>query len=268
MRRDIEIDNAPPDRKVAAKHFTLVYPDYIMKLSPGRFLKVMASLAVTALLNSSALAQDAKMREASVVALAGDARYSAGGGAFVPLAVGTKLNEGDAIKTGAGSHVDLDLGGNVGVMQLAPNSTFTVRTIRATRTPADVVTETDLDLKQGTLYFKVNRLAKAARFEISTPKGIAGIRGTAGSMTSDARLTLSEGMAGIAFPNNGGVDTFIVREKETVAPDDRPPHAAPDELIREIIEALRDAATHGIGRDIQPFVPPVEPFISPILPGN
>jgi hypothetical protein len=130
------------------------------------------------------------------------------------------------------------------------------------------VTETDLDLKSGALYFKVNRLAKAGRFEISTPKGIAGIRGTSGSMTADGQLTISEGMAGIAFPNNGGVDTFIVHEGETVGPTDRPPHAAPGQWLRDIVEALHDASTHGIGRDIRPFVPPLEPFISPALPGR
>lgn len=232
-------------------------------------MKVMASIAVTTLcVTFSASAQDARVRKASVTALAGDARYSSGGGAFVPLPVGTKLNEGDVIKTGGGSHVDIDLGDNVGVVQVAPNSTLTVRTIRSTHTAAENVTETDLNLGAGALYFKVNHLAKAGRFEISTPKGIAGIRGTAGSMTADGQLTISEGMAGVAYPNNGGVDTFIVHEGETVGPTDRPPHPAPGQWLRDIVEALRDAATHGIGRDIRPFVPPVEPFISPVLPGH
>jgi hypothetical protein len=238
-----------------------------MKLSLRLFLKVMASLAVTALLTFFASAQNASARETSVTALAGDARYSKGGGAFVPLSIGTKLSEGDVIKTGAGSHVDIDLG-DVGLMQLAPNSTFAVRSLKVTPTAADVVTETDLDLKSGAIYFKVNKLSKASRFEITTPKGIAGIRGSAGLMTADGQLTMTEGTAGIAYPNNGGVDTFIVHDGETVGPSDRPPHRASEEVLRDIAEALRDAATHGIGRDVQPFVPPLEPFISPVLPGK
>jgi len=238
-----------------------------MKLSPGLVLKVMASLAVVAL-SSSALAQNGATRNASVTALAGDVRYSKGGGAFVPLPVGAKLNEGDTIKTGASSHVDVNLGGNVGAIQLAPNSTCTIKTTKATQTAADVVTETDLDLKAGTVYFKVNKLSKASRYEISTPKGIAGIRGTAGSMTSDGRLTLAEGMSGVAYPNNGGVDTYIVHDKETVAPEDKPPHPASEQAIREIVDALRDASTHGMGLELQPFVPSLETFVSPTLPGH
>jgi hypothetical protein len=239
-----------------------------MKLSPGLVLKVMASLAVVAFSSSSVLAQKGGPRTASVTALSGDVRYSKGGAAYVPLPTGAKLNEGDTIKTGPSSHVNVNLGGNVGVIQLAPNSTCVVRTIKATPTAADVVTETDLDLKAGTVYFKVNKLSKASRYEISTPKGIAGIRGTAGSMSADGRLTLVEGMSGVAYPNNGGVDTYIVHDKETVAPDDKPPHAASEQALREIVDALRGATMEGLGIEFQPFVPSLEGFISPTLPGE
>jgi len=240
-----------------------------MKLNFDSSFKAMALVSLVALFTFPAVAQTAKKREANVLGLAGDARYSAGGGSFTPLSIGTKLREGDVIKTGAGSHVDIDLGDNVGLVQVAPHSTCAVRTMTTTQTGADTVTETDLDLKEGAVFFKVNKLAKASRFEITTPKGIAGIRGTSGSMTADGQLTVGEGMAGAAFPNAAGsVDTFIVNGGETVGPTDKPPHPAPGLWLRDIVEALRDAATHGIGRDIRPFVPPVEPFISTVLPGR
>lgn len=238
-----------------------------MKLSPGFSFKAMA-LAVAALVAIPVLAQNASTRVARVSALAGDVRYSTGGGAYVPVAIGTKLQEGDEIKTAAGSHVDIDMGDNVGMVQVAPNSVFKITTIRTTTTQAEKLTETELNLKSGAMYFKVNRLAKGSRYEISTPKGIAGIRGTSGYLTADGQLTIGEGMAGIAFPNNGGVDTFIVHDGETVGPNDKPPHAASSDVLRDIVDALRDATTHGIGHDIQPFVPGVEPFISPTLPGR
>ena len=239
-----------------------------MKLSPGFSFKAMASLAIALLATLPAVAQNAVKRPVTVSALAGDVRYSSGGGAFVPAAIGTKLQEGDEIKTAAGSHADLDMGGNVGFVQVAPSSSLKVTTNRATDTPADKVTETELNLTKGAMYFKVNRLAKGSRYEITTPKGIAGIRGTTGYLTADGQLTIGDGMAGIAFPNNGGVDTFIVHAGETVGPNDRPPHPAPGQILRDIVEALRDAVNHGIGINLQPFVPPVEPFISPTLPGR
>jgi hypothetical protein len=252
----------------ALNTFTLEHPDYVMKLSPESFLRVMASLVVAAVMVAPASAQNTKSREAMVTALAGDARYSSGGGASAPVALGTRLHEGDVLTTTAGSHIDIDLGDNVGILQLAPNSTLALRTLKSTRTDAELVTETDTDLKKGMLYFKVNKLAKASRFEISTPKGIAGIRGTSGSITADGQFTINEGLGGIAYPNNGGVNTFVVHDGETVGPDGNPPQPAPGEVLRDIVEALRDAATHGIGHDIQPFVPPIEIFTSPVLPGR
>jgi hypothetical protein len=240
-----------------------------MKLSSVFSSKAMALFGLAALFTTSVLAQT-RAREATVMASAGDARYSAGGtGAFTPLALGTKLHEGDVIKTTAGSHVDIDLGNNVGLVQVAPNSTLGLQTMKVTPTQADQVTETDLDLKEGAIFFKTSKLAKASRYEIATPKGIAGVRGTSGYMNADGTLAVGEGLAGISYPNGGGgADTFVLKDGESVGPNDKPPHPAPGDLLRDIVEALRDAATHGIGHDIQPFVPPVDFFVSPTLPGR
>lgn len=269
-RQDIEIDIRSVPPRVQAKHFTLVHPDddVMKKLSPGFSVKAMALLALAAFLTISAHAQT-KSRQAIVMALAGDARYSAGGnGNFTPVAIGTKLHEGDVIKTGGGSHVDIDLGNNVGLLQITPNSTFVLQTMKVTETQADTVTETDLDLKEGAVFFKVNKLAKASRYEITTPKGIAGIRGTTGYMNADGTLAIGEGMGGVSYPNGGTPETFVLKDGEMVGPNDKPPHPAPGQLLRDIVEALRDAATHGIGHDIRPYVPPVDFFISPVLPGK
>jgi len=239
-----------------------------MKLSPGITIKAMAVCALASFLTISAHAQT-QSREATVTGLAGDARYSAGGsGEFTPVAIGTKLHEGDVIKTAAGSHADIELGDNVGFLQLAPQSTLALHTMKITYTQADTVTETDLDLKEGAIFFKANKLAKASRYEITTPKGVAGIRGTTGYINADGTLAIGDGIGGISYPNGGSVETFVLKDGEMVGPNDKPPHPAPGQLLRQIVEALRDGATHGIGRDLQPFVPPVDFFISPALPGR
>src|SRR4026208_1559576 len=95
-----------------------------MKLTSGYSFKLAASLTVLSFTAFLVVAQTPVERIAQVNALAGDARFSTKGGTFQPLALGTKLHQGDTIKTGAGSHVDLDLGGNVGIVQVAPQSTF------------------------------------------------------------------------------------------------------------------------------------------------
>src|SRR5215216_3941053 len=149
------IDIRSPHPKLSAKHFSLVHPDDdVMKLSPGITIKAMAVCALAAFLTVSTHAET-RSREAIVTAVAGDARYSAGGsGAFSTVAIGTKLHEGDVLKTAAGSHIDVDLGNNVGLLQVAPKSTLALQTMKVTDTQADTVTETDLDLKEGAIFFK------------------------------------------------------------------------------------------------------------------
>ena len=262
---DIKIDIAVAARKVAGKYFTLAQPENVMKLSPVCSFKAIASLAIVAFWTLNLHAQNATPRSVRVSAIGGSASHSRAGGAFVPLAAGAKLGKGDVIKTGAGSHVDLDMGSNVGLVQVAPNSTFSIDEVTVTHTGTDVLTETQVSLSAGAMYAKVNKLAKGSRYEITTPKGIAGIRGSALSLTAAGQLTMGEGEAGIAFGPN---EVEIAHEGETVGPNDRPAHPATAQALRDIVEALRDAATHGLGAELQPFVPPIEPFISPALPGR
>lgn len=240
-----------------------------MKLNSNLSVAVVASFAILLLASPARAAQNTEDRIAQVMALAGDASFSAKGGPFMPLAVGTKLHQGDKVKTGPVSHVDIDIGGHVGLVQVAPQSLFIIETITITDAGEEKVTETQLRIDEGAMYAKINKLGKGSRYEIATPKGIAGIRGTGVYATADGQITVLDGVAAVAYPiAGGGVDTFLVHDGETVGPNDHPAHAAPISLLRDIVEALRDAATHGIGLDVPPFVPPLEPFISPTLPLN
>jgi len=237
-----------------------------MKPTSNGFLAACAALA---LLISSlpALAQKTVDRVATMMAFAGDVRYSTKDGAWVAAAIGTKLYAGDKVKTGPGSHADIDLGGNVGIVQVAAKSLFVIEKITSTDTGAERVTETQIAINDGAIYSKINKLAKGSRYEIATPKGIAGIRGTAVYVTADGQVTVLDGEPVVVYPNgSGGVDTYTVKSGQTVGPTDRPPHAAPQDLLASIVEALRDAATHGVGRETPPFVQPLAPFISPVFP--
>lgn len=200
-----------------------------------------------------------------VTGVAGDVQHARSGGSFSAIAVGTKLGKGDVVKTGVGSHVDIDTGDNTGQIQLAPQSTLAIDEVTKTKTGADLVTETQLSLNSGAMYARVNKLAKGSRYEIATPNGIAGIRGSTLSLTADGQLTMGEGEAAIAYGPN---DVVVVKAGETAGPKDRPPRPAPGQWLSDIVHALRDALTHGIGRELRPFVPPIEPFISPTLPGR
>ena len=237
-----------------------------MKLMPKLFVMV-AALAVPALTSALSAAQNTSDRVARLNALAGDVRVSTKGGSFEIAAGGTLLHPGDIVKTGAGSHADIDLGGNVGIVQIAPRSIFVLDKMTITDAGQEKLTETQLKIDEGAFYAKINKLAKGSRYEIATPKGIAGIRGTSIYATADGQITVLEGTAGVAFPNPPNPpDVYVAHDGETVGPNDRPPHPVSEDLQRDIVEALRDAITHGSGPEWPPFVPPQDPFISTTLP--
>ncbi len=244
----------------------LTQPENFMKSSSGITLKAVASLAIAAfsILNLQAQAAPRAMR---VTAIAGDVQYARGGSSFVPIAMGARVGKGDVIKTGPGSHADIQTGDNTGQIQIAPQSTLAIDEATVTRTDADTLTDTQLSLNAGAMYGRVNRLSKGSRFEVATPKGIVGIRGSTStfSLTADGQLTIVEGEGAIAFGTN---DVVVVKAGETVGPNDRPAHPAPEQWLADISSALRDALTHGLGKELKPFIPAVEPFISPTLPGK
>ena len=122
-----------------------------MKLTTKLWLQALALLLVA----FPAVAQKTVDRVARVNALAGDVRYSSKDGAWVPASIGTKLFAGDKVKTGAGSHADIDLGGNVGIVQVAPRSLFVIDKITSTDAGPDRVTETQLSVNDGAIYAKI-----------------------------------------------------------------------------------------------------------------
>lgn len=236
-----------------------------MKSNPSLAWKALVATALTLGSFFTAHAQNAAPRTVLVQAVAGDARLSKGGGQFEPLAPGIRVGKGDVIKTAVSSHVDLDMGSNVGMLQVSENTTFTIDEATITRTQVEELTETQVSVSEGAVYAKVNKLAKGSRYEISTPKGIAGIRGTSILLTAAGQLTVEKGLAGIAF---GPGDVVLVREGETCGPNDRPPHPASLLVLRDIVEALRDCSTHGVWHGHLPFFPGFEPFCSPTLPNG
>lgn len=178
----------------------------------NKTLAWMMAAALSVVLISNATAQDSKQRTGKVVRIKGDARYSTGNKVWQPLKVGTTLKSGNVVQTAANSFVDVVIneeataeavaikpistapsassassgGGGAGaiptpdqdVVRILDDSYLVFDSLNASATGADTVTETLLDLKKGSIFGSVKKQAAASRFEIKTPNGVAGIRGT------------------------------------------------------------------------------------------
>jgi len=232
-----------------------------MTFRPSVALKIFAVAALACALTNPLQAQTVPGK-AEVRAVKGAAVYSAAGGPSMPLKAGTVLGPGSTIKTGANSTVDLFLGNSAGVLRLTENTTLSLDKLTLTDTGADTAVDVQLGLPEGTILGNVNKLSAASRYEIKTPNGVAGIRGTRFRMSSNSFIVLLDGtLVYVYVPPGGNPTPYTLAGPPAVyfsPPTGVAP--APEDLVREVREQ------HG-----PPFTPPgpppavpfKDPFISP-----
>lgn len=135
------------------------------------------SVLLAALWLLNATAQAASPGAAQVKKVVGSATYTdaKGGG---PIKEGDILFQGVTITTGAGSYVDLDMGVNGNALRVEADSTLVLNKLDYTKA-GETIVNTQLEVKKGAAVANViNKLSKASKYEIKTPAGVAGIRGT------------------------------------------------------------------------------------------
>jgi hypothetical protein len=238
-----------------------------MRLNPRHFTRLYASLCLLLALGIPCLVDGQTVPgKAEVRAIVGTATYSSGGAPGMPLKVGMILSSGTTIKTGPDSTVDLFLGNSAGVVRVAGKSTLALDKLALTDTGADTAVEVQLNVPEGRMYFNVNKISQASRYEIKVPHGVAGIRGTSGSVDSDSSWVLLNGTVVFVYaPPNGTPTPYVLTAPPAVyfTPKDglRP---APEDLTRAVraqLDKLSGGAVRPPGPP--PGVPPTEIFISP-----
>lgn len=243
----------------------------------GKFTSKL-SACITALILVSLVAdsqaQTVKQGNAKVRQIRGSAKYSVEGGVWVPLKQGATLKPGTLIQTAPESVVDLDLGENGPVVRVTPNTTIGLDKLTYTGTGADSVIETGLNLKNGTIIGNVKKLAKASKYEIKTPNGVAGIRGTdyvisvkkLADGTYEVTFTDITGTLVVVAMVNGAPQTVVLNAGESWTPgsDVTPTPRQLLDFYREQVRAAIDKVDVG---EFQGRVPPIEQYHSPTI-GN
>jgi hypothetical protein len=198
----------------------------------------VAMLAIT--LMADLQAQSMKQGKAEVKALKGTAKYSSGGGVWVPLKVGTVLRPGASIQTGADSYVDLFLDQNGPLVRVTAETTMGIDKLNYDGSGSDSVIDTQLDLQSGRIVGRVKKLASASKYQIKLPNGVAGIRGTdydvfvrpLGNNKWEIRVTSVTGtLVGSAIIDGREV-TGVVHDGQTWRPETGV-EPTPEDIIRE-----------------------------------
>jgi hypothetical protein len=176
---------------------------------------------------------------AKVVAKMGDARYFVAGDSTPhDVKVGMILKPGVTIQTasGAGNYVDLVLNNASASAQATPspsdiahwqpkadqdgirvfeNTILAVDKLSRTSTGADMVTDTEMDLKAGSILGTVKKLSPSSKYEVKIPNGVAGIRGTIYFLSASGILRVVAGSVVVAYVGPGGnVITQLVNAGE------------------------------------------------------
>ena len=234
---DYSVDNETRTSTVGRQSSRTFENEQLMKLMQ-RFAPCLTAsffllftLGIPCLIHGQTLPGKAEVR-----AVAGTATYSKDGAPGQPLKVGTVLTAGTTIKTGPDSTVDLFLGNSAGVIRIVEKSTLSLDKLALTDTGADTAVEIQLNLPDGQMFFNVNKLSQASRYEIKVPNGVAGIRGTKGSARSDASWILLDGTLIFVYaPPNGSPTPYVLKAPPAVyftpATGLRP---APEELVRSV----------------------------------
>ncbi len=194
-------------------------------------LNSLIACGVALAMVSTLAAQTTDQGATKVVRLKGAARWSAGNNVWQPLHVGDVLKSGTVIQTASGSRVDLVLGAGAppvvapaagGMMSYQPsaeqnvvriweNTLLGVDKLTETRTGADVVTETQLDLKAGRITGSVKKMSAASKYEVKIPNGVAGIKGTVYDISAEGVIKVLVGSVVLAYVGpSGAVVTQVV----------------------------------------------------------
>jgi hypothetical protein len=183
----------------------------------GMMARMAVGAALLALAGSARA--DVEKGAAKVVAVHGSAEMSLDGSSWAPLTRGESLREGAMVRTTAESVADLDLGRNGSLLRLLPASTIALTALTYERTGIETVVNTEIELRAGRIVGHVQKLSAASKYEVKTPKVVAGIRGTRYSMSADGNVVVGEGsVVVVAYRADGGTITRVVNASEAFNP--------------------------------------------------
>ncbi len=123
-------------------------------------------------------AEDGSVQGKAIVkAVHGNVQYQSGGG-WSELRVNTVLEAGAVIRTGPDSSADVSVNGTSSALRVEAESTVAISSMTRTDSSRDSDQETLLDLQDGAILGNVKKISANSHYEIKTPHGVAGIRGT------------------------------------------------------------------------------------------
>jgi hypothetical protein len=125
--------------------------------------------------------------------------------AWVPVKPNMRFAAGVTIRTGADGSADISVNGTASAVRLTNNTTLQIPTMTYTGSMREGDTTTMLNLENGGVIGNVKKITANSRYEIMTPHGVAGVRGT--DFGADANKDADTGNWHVTFSSITGVIT-------------------------------------------------------------
>jgi len=154
---------------------------------------------------AGATALQAAEGSAQIKSVGGSAQVGPTGGAYADASIGKKVGEGDCIRTGNGSYVDVYLDVNGPWIRVAANSEVCIDTLTVQQIDGETVINTSLELNRGRILGQVYPVTGLSNYEVKTPLALAKISGG----DYDIRVN------GFALIENGVIDLAYVAPKDS-----------------------------------------------------
>lgn len=181
--------------------------------------------------------------KAVVVKVVGTASYAATKGGSGAVLRGMIFRQGTSIVTGPASSVVLDLGNNGETMVIRADTTLSLDTLDLAPAGTDKAATTQIELQRGSMAFSVKKLSTASKYEVRTPNGTAGIRGSEGVIYATGVFLCLDGTFLVSVRNlgTGVVETFTATAGNTVDA------SGPQVVLTPITQAVFDQRKAEIG---------------------
>jgi ferric-dicitrate binding protein FerR (iron transport regulator) len=103
-------------------------------------------------------------------------------------------------------------------IRLYGDTVLAVDKLVASNTGVDALTDTELDLRQGTIFGCIKKLSAASQFVIKMPNAAAAVRGTTFVLSANGVITVIDGSCVISAIVNGKTVTQVVNAGEQFDP--------------------------------------------------
>jgi hypothetical protein len=237
-----------------------------------RLHTIAAYLVAFALTGTLTLKSDqpGKIRgRATVRTVTGTATFNAGAGTMA-LKPNMELDPGTIITTGPESVVYLSVNGLSSSVRVAADSSLAIPQMDRIGSAREGDTETTLDLKIGSIVGQVKKVSGNSTYEIKTPHGVAGIRGTDfGVLVVQlpegkylVTFTSVQGIVIVSAVVAGEIQTRRLNTGDTWTPGEGEPHPAAQTLLDDYAQLLLELTS--IVQNQTPPPPDITPL--PVFP--